>query len=213
MTGRTCLDPAGRQAPPRPRQVPARSPAFPPLPGAQGLTPRGAECLAPVRVPRPFTIRRLGGPGATSPALVRGGEGTRLLQEPVWAAPACASTRFLRPPPASRSLSQRSLLWDLPHVPTSPTSPGDSRASALQGVGSPVFHHLGKTPAARSPSPTPSLWKGRLPWDPPVAGRHLDSSTLSRPVCLYPTGALQIRQVVPGSTLASAGWGTRHSGM
>ena len=121
-------------------------------------------------MPRPFLIRRLGSPGATSPALVREGEGTRLLQEPVWAAPACASTRFLRLPPASRSLPHRSLLWDLPHAPTSTTSPGDSRACALQGVGSPVFYHLGKTPAARSPSPVPSLRKGRFPWDPSVAG-------------------------------------------
>lgn len=74
------------------------------------------------------------------------------------------------PPSSLRSLPHRSLLWDLPHAPTSTTSPGDSRASALQGVGSPVFRHLGKTPAARSPSPVPSLRKGRFPWDPSVAG-------------------------------------------
>lgn len=164
MTGRTCLHPAGRPAPPRPRQVPSVSASAwrPGIDASRG----GVSGSSPV--PRPFMICRLGSPGATSPALVRGG--SRLLQEPVWAALAGASIRFLRLPPASRSLPHQSLLWDLPHATTSPTSPGDSWASALQGVRSTVFHLLGKTPAARSPSPTPSLPKGRFPWDPSAAG-------------------------------------------
>ena len=128
MTGRTCLHPAGRPAPPRPRQVPSVSASAwrPGIDASRG----GVSGSSPV--PRPFMICRLGSPGATSPALVRGG--SRLLQEPVWAALAGASTRFLRLPPASRSLPHQSLLWDLPHATTSPTSPGDSWASALQGV-------------------------------------------------------------------------------
>lgn len=101
MTGRRVLHPAARLAPPLACQVPP--PAFPPLP------PRGAECLAPVLQP----WRSARQPGAASPALARGGEGTRLVWELAWAAPAWASARFLRLPPASRSLPHQGLLWDL----------------------------------------------------------------------------------------------------
>ncbi|XP_026964226.1 acyl-coenzyme A thioesterase 11 isoform X2 [Sagmatias obliquidens] len=101
MTGRRVLHPAARLAPPLACQVPP--PAFPPLP------PRGAECLAPVLQPWRSARR----PGAASPALARGGEGTRLVWELAWAAPAWASARFLRLPPASRSLPHQGLLWDL----------------------------------------------------------------------------------------------------
>ncbi|XP_068396059.1 LOW QUALITY PROTEIN: acyl-coenzyme A thioesterase 11 [Eschrichtius robustus] len=104
MAGRQFLHPATRLAPPLACQVPP--PAFPPLP------PRGAELLAPVLQPWPSARPRP--PGAASPALAgRGGEGTRLVWELAWAAPACASARFLRLPPASRSLPHQGLLWDL----------------------------------------------------------------------------------------------------
>lgn len=142
--------------------------------GARGLTPGGAGCLAPTRVPWP---RAIAAAARAAPAAqpVLGREGTRVVRSSArpLPAPPTASRSLAQPPAASRSLPPQAPLWAL--RPGSERLPAElllrrsqraPPASALQAFGSRGSHLLGKTPASCGPSPDSHPGKDRALWGP-----------------------------------------------
>lgn len=152
------MDPAGRQAPPRPRQVPSVSAsAWRPgidasRGGVSGSSP-GASALYDPQARRPW--------GYLGEVLVTGGEGTRLLQEPVWAAPACSFLYPLPAPPLQPPAASPSGVCS----GTSPTSPSLRRPQETPGP--PPCKVLGPQCSTTWVRPRPPA----APPPPPLSGR------------------------------------------